>query len=164
MDTGIFVEPEFAQPYVAIVNSGSFEALVAIWRDIAAKRSDSFGGAGLKLLQDVLEMGAEVREVIARHGCDSAQVKRFARNALAYVTLQSPPHTYDGFAHYCASQLPLYVPGTSKAACPCVKGAMRSALDVDDFYKLEDDFTEQHFMSSVVARVGLHNKVAACIR
>ena len=163
-DTGIYVEPVFGQAYVAIANSGGLEAIAAILRDMAAGRADSFGGAGLKHIRDLLEMGAEVREVIDRHGCESAQVKRFAANALAYVRLESPPHRFDGFTHYCSSKLPEYVPGTNRAACACVRSAMRSALDLEAFYRLEDDFTEVHFMKSVVARVKLQDKVAACIR
>jgi hypothetical protein len=162
-DTGIFVEPELAQAYVGIGNSGGFEALVALWRDLGSKGSSNLAEASVKLLREMLEIGMEMREVISRHGCDSPQVKRFARNALAYVTLQSP-QTYDGFSYYCASQLPAYVPGAAKSACGCIKNVLRQDLAPSSFYALEDDFTEQRFLSSVISKVGLHDKVAACVR
>ena len=166
VDTNTFVEPEFAQAYVAIVNAADFEALPAIMRDLIAGRSDSFGGAGLNHLNDILVMWLEMREVIGRHGCESPQVKRMAANVLAYVKLQppAPQNRYDGFTYYCASLVPRYVPGATRAACSCLKDTFRAAIDLDHYYALEDDFTEEHFMKSVLSRVGLQKKVGACIR
>lgn len=166
VETNTYADPEFAQPYVAIVNAADFEALPAIFRELTSGRADSFGGAGLNHLQDVMIMWLELRELVGRHGCESAQVKRFASNILAYVTARPPAsqNRYDGFTYYCASLVPRYLPGTTRAACSCLKDTMRAGLELDDYYALEDDFTEEHFMKSLLSRVGLQRKVGACVR
>ena len=164
-DTGILADADFAQPYVAIYNSASFEALVSLLRDLSAKRSDNLMQASLKLLGEMLAISVETRQLIARHGCDSPQIKRYAANALAYVTMRPrPPYVFDAFSYYCGSLLATYVPGAKPAGCGCARDAMKQALGPREFYDLSDDFTEQRFLTSVIARVGLRTKVAACIQ
>lgn len=163
-DTGIRAERAFGRAYVGITNSAGFETLVSVVRDLGARRSDSLAGATFNLLGEMLEIGTEMRAMISRHGCDSPQIKRFAANALAYVTLQSPPHVFDGFSFHCVAALPTFVPGAAASSCGCVKQVLRRTLSLESFYKLEDDFTEEHFLRSAIAKVGLRNEVAACLR
>lgn len=163
-DTGIFAEPEFAKAYVAVRNSESFEALVVIMRQLMAKRASSFGGAGFSVLSEVIEIGAEMREIIARHGCNSSQIKRLGENILSYVTMQSPKpeYSFDAFAHYCRRTITAIIPQTHPSSCPCIQKVLQGSLSPKQYWDLEDDFTEQRFLTTSISKVGLRQKLATC--
>ncbi|SCX62860.1 energy transducer TonB [Nitrosospira sp. Nsp1] len=164
-DTGIFAEPRFAQAYVSVRNSDSFEALVTIMRQLMTKRASSFGGAGLSVLSEVLEIGAEMRELVARHGCKSPQIKRLGENILSYVKMQSPKpeYSFDAFAYYCRRTITAIIPQARPLSCPCIQKALQASLSPSQYWVLEDDFTEQRFLISALAKVGLPQKLAICL-
>lgn len=164
-ETGIYAAPEFHAAYVNLANAVTADAFVTVLRDLARGPGDSLGAAGLRLIQDVLQLNTETHTLLARHGCKSQQAEYYGRNLLSYVSGSlAPAYREETFLHHCRAQLAAYVPGGGPAHCACLQGVFGKRLAKPTWWDLEDNFTEEKLLAAAVSRVGLHKEVGACLR
>jgi hypothetical protein len=69
----------------------------------------------------------------------------------------------DPFSTGCAAYLAKIVPKAPETGCSCIDKVFKQNLEPKDFGALHDKFDEQRFLLSSVSKVGLHEKVAACL-
>ena len=163
--TDTWADPEYADAYVGITNTSTFDALVMFSKDLIKTRGESMLGSLFYVLQELLRLSAEARHLIARHGCNSPQTKIYADNILDYVRLvQKPSHQFHAFAEACRSGVAAIIPGSGSENCSCLESVFRKSLDNKQFWELEDDFTERHVLIAAVSKVGLADRVAQCIQ
>ncbi|SEQ37162.1 hypothetical protein [Nitrosomonas ureae] len=150
-NTGVFAEPEFADAYITITGSDKFKAFISFFQD-----------GGISMLDEMLKINVEMKDFITRHGCNSAQIKRFANNILAKFKNEQPKHVFDAFNYHCTRQITAILPQARPQNCGCLKQVLSTSLDPNKFWALEDDFTEQNFLSTTVAKVGLKQELEKC--
>lgn len=150
-NTRVFAEPKFAEAYTTIAGSDKFKAFVSFFQD-----------GGTSMLHEMIKINAEMKEFISRHGCNSPQIKRFADNILAKFRNEQPKHVFDAFAYQCTRQITAILPQARPQNCRCLKQVLSTSLDPHKFWALEDDFTEQNYLSATVAKVGLKQELEKC--
>jgi hypothetical protein len=64
----------------------------------------------------------------------------------------------------CRSQLPEIVPRTRPDSCECLELLFAQRLTAPEIGRLASGFSRERFLLASVARVGLHQEVAACLR
>jgi hypothetical protein len=162
--TGIFAEPEFYQAYNDIYTSATVDGFAEILRNLAAKRSDSLAGASFNLLRDILEWNVQTRALIVRHGCTSAQTQTYAKNLLKYARGQNAAIREETFLVRCREKIAVFFPGKTPESCSCLESTFRNHLGGRQYGELEDDFTEDRFLTSAFSKVGMHSELSRCLQ
>lgn len=162
--TGVFADPKFADAYTSIVNATGIDALALLLRDLHTKRSDNLLGASLNMFRDILEMSVGSRVLIARSGCTSRQIRYYSDNLLNYVSGGAPAQRDEAFLRNCRREIGKIIPQARPQSCACLEELFSRRANKRKFWDIEDNFTEQNFLSLSVSKVDLHKEVAACLK
>lgn len=81
-----------------------------------------------------------------------------------YAAALSARNAPGRFMTACSVSLDAYLGGVAPGSCACARAALREAVDPKVMWSLETRFTPEDFLLASVSRVGLHERVAACVR
>ncbi len=163
-DAGVFVEPRFAKMYVHYANTQDADLFPFLAESM--RQPDKSRGGWLEFIRHQSYHNYDYKLLYERHGCGSEKTQRYIENLYRYVTGSKSAQEGSGelFLPACEANIAGMVNGIQTRHCGCLYKLFHGALNPFEVQDLEDGFTAERFLLTAVSRVGLHEKVRACIR
>lgn len=144
---------------------------LAAWRGAESQFvRGTLASLDMRVMARFLEIDADVKQFFQAAGCASETAVQFEENLHRAVMDGAPvqdampfPAKAPRFARGCATSLPSLRPSAGNS-CECIYGVLRSTLYPEQLWALEDNFTQERFLLTSVARPGVHEKVGQCFR